>query len=330
VLSRLPPLPAVIKYYDEFTERYYSIEKVSEREELDLTYGGFDMTLRLSRFSPSLSILLKHVLLEMNSREVNMHAIAVRITSVVHLTQEEIADVAFSSPESIGQVWTRLLTEKRINTLVATKEILRVLCTNRIGGWSPSYGEYISKSLVLPQKDKYAFLRSGNAFLTVEQESLTVSLIDDACNLTRKSRETLTLRDLNDVAMLICAFQFGMRPTQIARVKVDEVRHRISDSDGTTSVHISFPMIPVVPFITHQSARNLTTQLLRNVRHSIDPELIDLASRFVPDMRLLKNVRNEFLVFRDRIFSSGPHAHATLMKAMRTTYFPDGPFPAKN
>jgi len=62
-------------------------------------------------------------------------------------------------------------------------------------------------------------------------------------------------------------------------------------------------VIPVVPFITHQSARNLTTQLLRNVRHSIDPELIDLASRFVPDMRLLKNVRNEFLVFRDRIFS---------------------------
>lgn len=48
VLSRLPPIPAVIKYYDEFTERYHSIEKVSEREDLDLTYGGFDMTLRLA------------------------------------------------------------------------------------------------------------------------------------------------------------------------------------------------------------------------------------------------------------------------------------------
>ncbi len=35
----------------------------------------------------------------------------------------------------------------------------------------------------------------------------------------------------------------------------------------------------------------------------MSPDLIDLAGRFVPDMRLLKNVRNEFIVFRDRIFA---------------------------
>lgn len=62
-------------------------------------------------------------------------------------------------------------------------------------------------------------------------------------------------------------------------------------------------VIPVVPFITHRSARNLATQLLGEVQHTVDPKLLDLAARFVPDMRLLKNVRNEFIVFRDRIFS---------------------------
>jgi len=62
-------------------------------------------------------------------------------------------------------------------------------------------------------------------------------------------------------------------------------------------------VIPVVPFITHRSARNLTTQILRGIEHVVSPDLIDLAGRFVPDMRLLKNVRNEFVVFRDRIFA---------------------------
>jgi len=62
-------------------------------------------------------------------------------------------------------------------------------------------------------------------------------------------------------------------------------------------------VIPVVPFITHRSARNLAATLLLDIKPEIEPELIDLASRYVPDMRLLKNVRNEFLVFRDRIFS---------------------------
>ncbi|MCK3831738.1 DNA-binding protein [Pseudomonas fluorescens] len=62
-------------------------------------------------------------------------------------------------------------------------------------------------------------------------------------------------------------------------------------------------VIPVVPFITHRSARNLALKLLGQVDHQVTPELLDLATQFVPDMRLLKNVRNEFIVFRDRIFS---------------------------
>ncbi|AVZ32962.1 DNA-binding protein [Pseudomonas aeruginosa] len=62
-------------------------------------------------------------------------------------------------------------------------------------------------------------------------------------------------------------------------------------------------VIPVVPFITHRSARNLVLQLLSQVEHKVAPELLDLAAQYVPDMRLLKNVRNEFIVFRDRIFS---------------------------
>ena len=62
-------------------------------------------------------------------------------------------------------------------------------------------------------------------------------------------------------------------------------------------------VIPVVPFITHRSARNLALQLLGQVEHHVAPELLDLATQYVPDMRMLKNVRNEFIVFRDRIFS---------------------------
>ena len=62
-------------------------------------------------------------------------------------------------------------------------------------------------------------------------------------------------------------------------------------------------VIPVVPFITHRSARNLAAQLLGDIKNEVAPELLDLAAQYVPDMRLLKNVRNEFIVFRDRILS---------------------------
>lgn len=64
-------------------------------------------------------------------------------------------------------------------------------------------------------------------------------------------------------------------------------------------------IIPVVPFITHNNARSLAARLLEGVENEVDPKLLDLAARYVPDMRLLKNVRNEFIIFRDRIFAAG-------------------------
>ena len=65
-------------------------------------------------------------------------------------------------------------------------------------------------------------------------------------------------------------------------------------------------VIPVVPFITHASARDLASQILKGVEHDVDIKLLDIAAQHVPDMRLLKNVCNEFIVFRDRIiFSHG-------------------------
>ncbi|MBD5771197.1 YobI family P-loop NTPase [Marinomonas colpomeniae] len=63
-------------------------------------------------------------------------------------------------------------------------------------------------------------------------------------------------------------------------------------------------IIPVVPFITHRSARDLIKQILEDELYkNINPELIKIAARYVPDMRLLKNVRNEFIIFREEIFT---------------------------
>lgn len=67
-------------------------------------------------------------------------------------------------------------------------------------------------------------------------------------------------------------------------------------------------VIPVVPFITHQSARNLAHSVLQGSNHLIAEDLIDLASRHVAEMRLLKNIRNEFVVFRDRLLSGDGRA----------------------
>jgi hypothetical protein len=63
-------------------------------------------------------------------------------------------------------------------------------------------------------------------------------------------------------------------------------------------------VIPVVPFITHWNARNLMDEVLTDLGTNIKPDLIDLTARHVTDMRLIKNVRNEFLIFREKVMKS--------------------------
>mgnify|MGYP003664188340 FL=1 len=42
---------------------------------------------------------------------------------------------------------------------------------------------------------------------------------------------------------------------------------------------------------------------MSEISHDINDELINIAARYVPDMRLLKNIRNEFIIFREKLFT---------------------------
>lgn len=65
-------------------------------------------------------------------------------------------------------------------------------------------------------------------------------------------------------------------------------------------------VIPVVPFITHRSARDLLVQAMsQDLEHNVSDDLIDLTARYVADMRLIKNIRNEYAIFKQLIIDSG-------------------------
>jgi len=82
-----------------------------------------------------------------------------------------------------------------------------------------------------------------------------------------------------------------------------QVNRDIVDAELARSNRTKFfdLVIPVVPFITHRNARDLVSRVMATVEHNISAELIDLAGRHITDMRLIKNTRNEFVVFREKV-----------------------------
>lgn len=60
-------------------------------------------------------------------------------------------------------------------------------------------------------------------------------------------------------------------------------------------------IIPVVPFVSADNARDVMSEAMESNDFEIDPALIRLAARHVADMRMIHNIRNEFEVYRNRL-----------------------------
>jgi len=60
-------------------------------------------------------------------------------------------------------------------------------------------------------------------------------------------------------------------------------------------------IIPVVPFVTHRSARDVMRQELAGVEPKVSNELIDRVAKYVPDFRLLRSVCNEYTIYAEFI-----------------------------
>lgn len=60
-------------------------------------------------------------------------------------------------------------------------------------------------------------------------------------------------------------------------------------------------IIPVVPFVSADNARDVMSDAMKSTDFEINPALIRLAARHVADMRMIHNIRNEFEVYRNRL-----------------------------
>ncbi|MGW3996012.1 YobI family P-loop NTPase [Amycolatopsis sp. NPDC004772] len=94
---------------------------------------------------------------------------------------------------------------------------------------------------------------------------------------------------------------FGAEPDEMDAAQAETVR-----ANRTKFFDI---VIPVVPFISHRNARELLSDLLTAGKITgIDRELITLVAQHITDMRLLKNIYNEYIVFAERLLVEGQTA----------------------
>ncbi len=126
-----------------------------------------------------------------------------------------------------------------------------------------------------------------------------------------------TLRELNTV--LNNSEQIKSRPIQFVYAVRDSIFEELrvdAESDGeettTSALHASalesapsanrtkfFDLVvPMVPFITHRSARDLLEAEFAGADHQPSTALVNLVGAHLTDMRVIRNIRNEYEIYR--------------------------------
>jgi integrase len=245
VLAALLILPPVIRYYDDFDDCVRSISDPEDSGSFEYVYDGAKGAFDFARFGTTYGLLLKHVFAFVLGEDFSISTGLHTVTGGLHISRDEMASVLSATPTGILRQWMILRSRDLPMTAYScVKTVLRMLCRHRLNGWSESYLEFLS-GLPWPARDAHAGVRSGDVFLSVEEEACIVRYLDSIADqvATESGNTAGALRSaLDEAAMVLCAYQFGMRPVQIAKLQMRNVRIWHDVSESMPAVHLTFHM----------------------------------------------------------------------------------------
>ena len=137
--------------------------------------------------------------------------------------------------------------------------------------------------------------RFGNWEIFEELRELN-TLLNNAEQLQDKKSES----DKNEIVFIYAMKESIFEPQAVPdtdEVAKDNQDRAIQEIQKACRTKFFDVIIPVVPFVTHRSARDLVRQELEGVKPKVSDELIDRVAKYVPDFRLLRSVCNEYTIY---------------------------------
>jgi integrase len=267
----LPPMPAVIRYYDDFSDTYDQVNDPGRTDQWSIAYDGKQATLDFHSFDEVIRPFIKcwcaNQLAIRAPRTTEYYLYGLKQVSLDH-----VKAVLTTTPQEVRSVWRIISTgEVQYYALEALKSFLPFMCRFNVGPWSPEWLDYVSM-LPLPKVDKYAGVRNGDVFLSFEEEAAIIRHIDGVCHEIATQRSVPTDDILETTATLLCSYQFGFRPKQIAMLEMRNIRIWNDGIDEFPAVHLTFSMIK-------QRSSKRVFPMLRRIKREWSPLFVEVFER---------------------------------------------------
>lgn len=233
-LESLPPLPRIIQYEDDYHEKIRTIDVEKSLSEMKIWSAGRVENLNFQLFDHRIQGLMRSFLLNtiIDSAPGSVHYYYRNLRKV---PSETIELLAASTLRVVQLKWTALVDQLNAEGQNSLKKLLQFLCDSNFLQWRPHFKDSIS-NLPTPTRDPYATVRAGDCFLSISEEASIVKWIDRMS----KASENMSRFSLEMTALVICSYQFGMRPVQLGTLRKRDCSIRWSSEDGSPIVHLTF------------------------------------------------------------------------------------------
>lgn len=265
----LPPLPPVVRYFDDFDNEMRSLRLLTNDNAISLRIDGRNDRIDLDDLGPAKHILM-HVLVDWLSqldphtvtahvRHVRSYVVRRGLASLIHL-------ISATSFDARAHWNTYVLADVTAGQSWSLRALLHSLCRLNIGHWSPPAASII-RGLMSPKVDRYRVVRTGDCFLPLDQQAMIVNHIDSMSGKLAIDPVSLDNEQIRDVCMLIMSFQYAFRPGQIARVELADVR-----LFTTGAVHVAVSIIK-------QKDNSKRIRITRKIKREWGPLFNELVGR---------------------------------------------------
>jgi hypothetical protein len=223
----LPPLPPLVRYWDDFAEKTRSVRDIRNLSVIEFVCDGRQSFWDLSDLRAASAILLKHTFCWLIGRRdpSTVRLYMERIVGMLRRTDAAILEqLAWRPPHEVRCKWDMELYPLFDNVIVADsfKRVLHSFCAASIGHWRPEFSDYVSKFRV-PPTDVYRSVKSGECFVPAEHQQLFYEALDQ---LAARAHETTydAVEQLRAAAIAALIDQHAFRPGTISRLKQADVR----------------------------------------------------------------------------------------------------------
>lgn len=240
-VEALPPLPAVIRYYDDYHDKIRTIANPKTSLRWPLWKNGTSISISFNRFDPEARPVFQNWMMWMllngdTSTSINyfysLHARAadmINIISIILLGPIEFREYWETSLQSIGL---------NLKQKVALKSLINFFCDQGVGSWGLEYALFVA-GLPLGEKiDKYRVVREGEVFLSTQEEALIVEYFDGLNEIVRTDQKFIPDDRLREACLLYWSYQHGLRPLQLSLINLNNVRQHVWN-DGPPSIHVT-------------------------------------------------------------------------------------------